>query len=101
MKKEYTVTTPENLRSLCIRKNWFTCGTNEQYEKLFYANEHGCPIEEIATIIWLCSDSEEHCRRDILWKLEQELEEYLLSIGDEMIANGERISDEIYCGYFD
>lgn len=51
MKKEYTVTTPENLRSLCIRKNWFTCGTNKQYEKLFYANEHGCPIEEIATII--------------------------------------------------
>lgn len=28
MKKEYTVTTPENLRSLCVRKNWFTCGTN-------------------------------------------------------------------------
>lgn len=52
MKKEYTVTTPENLRSLCIRKNWFTCGTNAQYEKLFYANEHGCPIEEIATIGW-------------------------------------------------
>lgn len=101
MKKEYTVTTPENLRSLCIRKNWFTCGTNAQYEKLFYANEHGCPIEEIATIIWLCSDSEEHCRRDILWELKQELEEYLLSIGEEMIANGERTADEIYCGYFD
>lgn len=50
---------------------------------------------------WLCSDSEEHCRRDILWELEQELEEYLLSIGEEMIANGERVADEIYCGYFD
>lgn len=101
MKKEYSVTTPEKLRSLCIRKDYFTCGTNEQYEKLFYANRHGCPIEEIATIIWLCSDSEEHCRGDIIWELEQEHAEYLGSIGDEMIAAGERAADEIYCGYFD
>ena len=64
--KKYTVTTTENLRSLCIKNNWFTEGTNSQYEKLFYANEHGCSIEEIATIIWICSDSEEWYRRDIL-----------------------------------
>lgn len=63
--KKYSVATPERLRSLCIRKQWFTCGTNEQYEKLFYANEMGCPIEEMATIIWLCSDSDVHCRRDM------------------------------------
>lgn len=48
--KNYSVATPERLRSLCIRKQWFTHGTNEQYEKLFYANEMGCPIEEMATI---------------------------------------------------
>ena len=63
--KKYSVTTTWELRHLCINNNWFTCGTCEQYEKLFYANEHGCPIEEIATIIWLCSDEE--CRRaDVL-----------------------------------
>lgn len=61
----------------------------------------GCPIEEIATIIWLCSDSEVHCRRDILFELKRELEEYLIDVADEMVANGERTSDEIYCGYFD
>lgn len=99
--KQYSVTTTDNLRSLCIRKNWFTCGTIDQYEKLFYANEHGCPIEEIATIIWLCSDSEVHCRRDILFDLKEALEEHLMAIGDEMVANGERTADEIYCGYFD
>lgn len=99
--KKYSVATPERLRSLCIRKQWFTCGTNEQYEKLFYANEMGCPIEEIATIIWLCSDSEVHCRRDILSELNRELEEYLIDVADEMVANGERTADEIYCGYFD
>ena len=74
--KNYTVTTNVNLRSLCIDHNWFTCGTCEQYEKLFYANENGCPIEEIATIIWLCSD-EGHCRRDILSCLIDERRSYL------------------------
>ncbi len=96
----YSVTTRENLRSLCIRKNWFTCGDCTQYEKLFYANENGCPIEEIATIIWLCS--EEGCRRtDILDELKNENEEYLMNLGDQMQAAGERAADEIYCGYFD
>lgn len=63
---KYSVIPTEDLRALCIKKNWFTCGTNEQYAKLFRANIYGAPIEEIATIIWLCSDDEEHCRRDIL-----------------------------------
>lgn len=98
--KQYSVTTPEKLRSLCIRKDWFTCGTNRQYEKLFEANEMGAPIEEIATIIWLCSD-EEHCRRDILFELNEERDEYILYLGEQMIADGERAADEIYCGYFD
>ena len=61
----YSVIPTTDLRALCIKHDWFTCGTNEQYDKLFYANSHGCPMEEIATIIWLCSD-DEHCRRDIL-----------------------------------
>lgn len=99
--KKYAVTTPVNLQSLCIRKDWFTCGTNRQYDKLFQANEENAPIEEIATIIWLCSDDEEHCRRDILEELKAEREEYLMSIGEQMIADGERAADEIYCGYFD
>lgn len=67
--------TNEALRSLCINNDWFTCGTNSQYDKLFYANEHFCPIEELATIIWLCSDGDVHgrevCRRDVLEQLEK------------------------------
>ena len=65
---KYTVTSTEMLRELCITHKWFTCGSNEQYNKLFYANENGCPIEEIATIIWLCSDDEWR-RMDILDEL--------------------------------
>lgn len=99
--KKYSVTTFEELRSLCIRKNWFTCGTNRQYEKLFYANEHGCPIEEIATIIWLCSDDSLHCRRDILEELRNAHEEHLEFLAERYIAEGERSADEVYCGLFD
>ena len=71
--KKYTVTTTENLRKLCIKNGWFKCGSNKQYEKLFRANELDFSIEEIATIIWLCSD-EEYC--DILLKLREERIDY-------------------------
>lgn len=62
----YSVIPTEDLRALCIKKDWFTCGTVKQYEKLFHANSLGAPIEDIATIIWLCSDDDLHNRRDIL-----------------------------------
>ncbi len=98
--KKYSITTPNELRSLCIKKNWFTQGSNSQYEKLFYANENGCSLEEIATIIWLCSD-EDWCRRDVLEELNNAHDEYLTSIAEQQIADGERAADEIYCSYFD
>ena len=41
----------ERLRELCIKHQWFTEGTNTQYDRLFYANAHGASAEEIATII--------------------------------------------------
>lgn len=56
---KYTVTTFEDLRQLCIKNNWFTCGSCEQYEKMFLANESGCfSIEQIAMFIWVCSSKE-------------------------------------------
>lgn len=101
--KKYSVTNLEALRNLCIENNWFTCGTNRQYDKLFYANENGCPIEEIATIIWLCSDDD--CRRmDILDTLIATHREHILNV---IHANGDKEKllhqsvEEIYNGYFD
>lgn len=61
--------TNERLRNLCIKHQWFTEGSSRQYDKLFYANSHGAPLEEIVTLIWLCSDTEKWCRRDIKSKL--------------------------------
>lgn len=50
--------TNEALRQLCIDYDWFTAGTSRQYDKLFKMNEQGCPVEELALIIWLCSYDE-------------------------------------------
>lgn len=62
------------LKQLCIENGWFDCGTNQQYEKLFYANEKGFSIEEIAAIIWLCSDEEKHTRENIIAALQEATE---------------------------
>ena len=101
--KKYSITTPEQLRSLCIKNNWFTCGTNRQYEKLFYANEMGCPLEEIATIIWVCSDEE--CRRmDVVDILTEANRKHVMSTIEEN-GDGEKLLhmtiEEVYNGYFD
>lgn len=48
--------TNEELRELCIKNNWFTCGSNRQYDKLFEMNEKGKSADVLALVIWLCSD---------------------------------------------
>jgi hypothetical protein len=87
--KQYTVTTTDNLRMLCIRNNWFEEGTNTQYDKMFRANESGASIEEIATIIWLCSDEEQWARRDILAKLEEARKNYEQWTSTKSLLEGE------------
>ncbi len=54
--RKYTVAHSETLRELCIRNGWFTSGTSRQFEKLFFANSHGWPLDSIALIIWLCTE---------------------------------------------
>ena len=53
----YSTIPNDKLRELCIKNNWFTCGTNTQYERLFQANTDRMSAEAIATIIWICSDN--------------------------------------------
>lgn len=58
---------------LCTKNDWFTCGSNEQCEKLLEMNDQGASIEQIATIIWICSDKKvpSNCRRDIIFALNE------------------------------
>ena len=55
------------LYRLCNEKQYFTCGTNEQYEKLFELNALDTATIELATIIWICSDNAS--RKDIINEL--------------------------------
>lgn len=79
----YVITTPGKLRQLCIDENWFTSGSNEQYGKLFYANANGCPMEEIATIIWVCSSNADRSGILATLKLEQERYHQAISIQEQ------------------
>lgn len=50
--------TNEELRTACISNNWFTCGTNRQYKRLFQLNDKCVSYEMIARVIWFCSDDD-------------------------------------------
>ncbi len=63
---QYVICDPEDLRNLCIRNNWFTCGSNRQYDKLFEMNADpgGYSDFDIELAIWVCSDNVIH---DDIW----------------------------------
>ena len=58
--------TTMDMYELCNEKQWFTCGTNSQYEKMFdFVRKENInslmidyKIKELARMIWLCSDDE-------------------------------------------
>lgn len=54
--EEVKYPTVDQVYALCNEYQWFTCGSNDQYEKLFIMINEKAPIEEVATVIWLCSD---------------------------------------------
>ncbi len=83
-KPKYSVTNNGTLAARCVKHQWFTCGTPEQYEKMFIANQEGATIEEIASMIWICSD-DTVARRDVLQELLELHEEYLKDYEAEQV----------------
>ena len=59
-----------NVYELCNKHRWFTQGTKEQYCKMFRMVDVEVPIEEIAAVIWLCSDESKWSKEEILAKLQ-------------------------------
>jgi len=48
----------ENIRNLCIRNRYFTCGTSDQYSKMFdMTDTNQFTARDVAIAIWECSDS--------------------------------------------
>ena len=57
------------LYSLCNKYQWFTHGDIEQYNRLFWKNDNGGTLEELAIIIWVCSkDADQNEILEILKK---------------------------------
>lgn len=63
--------TTEVLRQFCIDNGYFTCGSNEQYKRLFELNDMQADMHELALVIWICSDTA------ILEQIEEELDDLL------------------------
>lgn len=59
-----------NVYKLCSKHWWFTQGTTEQYCKMSRMVEEKAPIEEIAAVIWLCSDVSKWSKEEILTELQ-------------------------------
>lgn len=66
------------LYQLCCDNMWFTQGDNSQYQKLFEANTSiNFSFEQIATIIWLCSNNSKWTYENILSELNTQYNKYL------------------------
>lgn len=48
----------EEVQSLCIKYRWFTNGDNGQFERLYNMIHDGANLDEVALVIWICSDEE-------------------------------------------
>lgn len=61
--------TKDFIRKLCIQNNWFTCGNNSQYSEMWDMWEKcgsgECDINDVVTVIWICSDREVWNRKRI------------------------------------
>jgi len=51
------------LYTLCNKEKLFTCGSSEQYSKMFELAKNGITRHELAYILYLCSN----CKLDIIF----------------------------------
>ena len=59
MKKEYDYYITDSIYCLCNRNQYFTHGTNEQYDKMFsMATSEESTARDVAIMIWTCSSPE-------------------------------------------
>lgn len=58
--KEIRTLTAYNLRELCIRQNWYTCGDNAEYEHLLYDLADSKPHLTTQDIINIAEDIAVH-----------------------------------------
>lgn len=103
--KDFEYTLVEKIYSLCNREQYFTCGTNRQYDLMFsMAKKPEMSTRDIAMMIFTCSDGKTSLGRILndLNEIMKEIDEDMaLARMEEQQAAGERAADEVYCGYYD
>ena len=52
--------TSQKVIDYCIKNNLFTHGDNMQHKRVQELAEKGFPLHDIATMIWICSDTDKH-----------------------------------------
>ena len=67
--KEESVIGFRALYKECNKNQWFTCGSCEQYDRMFELESNGITIDELAAIIYICSNPTEWNFVDILDRL--------------------------------
>lgn len=103
--KDFEYTLVDKIYSLCNREQYFTCGTNRQYDLMFSrAKMPEMSTRDIAIMIFTCSDERASLGRILndLNEIMNEIEEAeTICRMEEQQAAAERATDEVYCGYFD
>ena len=70
MKLYYPDQVAWRIRDLCIGKQWFTCGSCKQYDRMFdMLDRPEFSIRDVALVIWTCSSHA--ALDDIIDKLEE------------------------------
>ena len=100
----YEYALKNQIYQLCNREQYFTCGSNRQYERMLeMATDPMFGCEDVAVAIWICSDDKEfHTIMEQLLNIWKDIEEAeALTRMEEQQAAGERAADEIYCSYYE
>lgn len=52
--------TSQKVIDYCIDNKLFTHGDTDQYKRVLELAEKSFPLHDIATMIWICSDTDKH-----------------------------------------
>lgn len=76
----------EAVRRYCVANELFTSGSTQQYEKMLDMLDTQKPLSNVATVIWICSDTDKHAD-----EIENDLRQIVLEyerIGEEYRREG-------------
>lgn len=100
--RDFEYTMVDKIYRLCNREQYFTCGSNRQYDLMFsMAKMPETSTRDIAIMIYTCSDGKASLGRILndLNEIMSEIEEdEAMCRMEEQKAEAQRAADEVFCG---